>query len=83
VAYVNLGQTDKAVAMYQQAIKIRPEATGPYNNLGVIFQRQGKLQEAEKMFRKALELHPGNAAAQRNLRRLQQQKSPAAVGAAR
>jgi|TARA_B100000795_G_scaffold243154_1_gene206835 tetratricopeptide (TPR) repeat protein len=39
----------------------------PNNNLGIILQEQGRLEEAEKSYKQAISLKPGNAEVNNNL----------------
>jgi len=69
MAYGNLGnilacrgQVDEAVALYQQAIKVKPDHGGAYVNLGVILSNRGQVDEAITYYQKALELTPNSPA---------------------
>ena len=39
---------ENAVTSYQKALSLRPEYTEAYTNLGIIFEEQGKVEEAIK-----------------------------------
>ena len=52
-----IGQYDQAVLAFKEAIKIKPEYADAYNNMGNVFQDQGKLDEAIEAF-KAISLKP-------------------------
>jgi tetratricopeptide (TPR) repeat protein len=44
--YERLGNTDRAIYKFGEAIKLYPKSTSPYNNLGVIYIRQKKYDMA-------------------------------------
>src|SRR5207247_3454083 len=48
-------------------IEIEPENTVPYSNLGELYRKLGRLDEAEKMLRAAVQFAPNNVAALNNL----------------
>lgn len=50
------GHHAKALALFRQAIAKYPFETGFYNNLGMLYRDDGNAKEAEKAFRKAVEL---------------------------
>ena len=65
-AYVFLGDIyrprdkKKAQEYYQQAITLDPDAAGARFGLGLVYNKQGKLDEALDQFRNAVELSPFN-----------------------
>jgi tetratricopeptide (TPR) repeat protein len=61
-AYDLGGRNEDAVKAYQQAIALKPDVATYYNNLGNLLARQGKTEEAGKMYAKCAELDPPNAA---------------------
>lgn len=61
------GQLDKAVAQYQQLIKLQPDLPEPYNNLAVIYIRQNKLKPARDLLNRAMATHPAYARIYKNL----------------
>jgi len=60
-AYDIGGRDDDAVNAYQQALKLKEDAS-EYDNLGNVLARQGKIEDAGKMYQKSAELDPANAA---------------------
>ncbi len=64
---VRLGQNDEAVYFYKQALKKKASYSGAANNLSVAlcniaekYISQGNLDEAEKKYKEALQIFPGN-----------------------
>jgi tetratricopeptide (TPR) repeat protein len=55
------GRNDDAINAYQQAINIKPDQPGYYNNLGNVEARAGKIDEAKAAYTKSAELDPPNA----------------------
>jgi tetratricopeptide (TPR) repeat protein len=61
-AYDAAGRNEEAVEAYKQAIALKPEVPGYYNNLGNVLARAGKIDEAKAAYTKSAELDPANAA---------------------
>ena len=59
IAYRNLGQEERAIEDYDEAIRLDPEYALAYNNRGVAYQAIGKSIEAERDFARAKELGYG------------------------
>jgi tetratricopeptide (TPR) repeat protein len=57
----------KAIRAYQRAVELNPHAVGAFINLGTLYYKLARLQEAEECYRSALLLHPGYALVQFNL----------------
>ena len=55
-AYGNLGEYPKAIADYDDAIRLNPDFATAYYNRGVAYDELGEKQEAEANFSKAKEL---------------------------
>jgi tetratricopeptide (TPR) repeat protein len=55
-AYLHLGDTATATAIFQQALAVNPNYPHALNNLGVLAAREGRIAEAEKMFLRAGEV---------------------------
>jgi tetratricopeptide (TPR) repeat protein len=67
-AYDLAGRNDDAINAYRQAVALKPDNVGYYNNLGNALGRAGKIDEAKEAYTKSAELDPPNAGmAWRNL----------------
>ena len=55
------GDTDEAVRLYRDAIRIDPSNHTVFYNLGIAYQTSGRQQEAVEAFEKAIALDQGNA----------------------
>ncbi len=64
------GKVDRAYWWARAAIGADPRFLSAYNTLGIIYQRQGALESAEKVFTYALDREPGNTRVMSNLARL-------------
>ncbi|MCX5738809.1 MAG: tetratricopeptide repeat protein [Proteobacteria bacterium] len=73
--YLQRGQTERAVELFQQAIEQRPESQSIRYHLGIALGRQGERQRALETLRQALEAgpFPEADAAKSELARLEQQ----------
>ncbi len=60
-AYDAAGKNQEAADAYQQAITLKPDVAGYYNNLGNALARLGKVEEAGKAYEKSATLDPVNA----------------------
>jgi len=65
--YLVQGKLEDAIAVCEQALKIRPQFAPAYKTLGNVFQAQGKLDEAKSWYIRALEIQPDFAQALANL----------------
>ena len=61
-SYDLAGRNDDAMNAYQQAITLKADVPGYYNNLGNVQARAGKIDEARASYTKSAELDPPNAA---------------------
>ena len=55
-----MGQLDESIKIYEQIIAKDPSFASAYENMGIAYAIQGKFDQAEKCFNKALELSPNN-----------------------
>ncbi|MCL5124048.1 MAG: tetratricopeptide repeat protein [Deltaproteobacteria bacterium] len=65
--YFDMGNYEKSVNIYQNALKIDPTNPEIATDMGVAYRRLGKTDESIKFFRKALEIDPNQALAMFNL----------------
>lgn len=61
------GQYDAALAKFQEADKLLPNEPTTLNNIGLIYKKMNKLDEAEKYYKKALDKFPEYAECLNNL----------------
>ena len=64
--YIDLGRLDEAERTLRQALALSDDAIGFYN-LGIVLEQGDRIQEAEKSYRRAVELNAGLASARNNL----------------
>lgn len=60
-------KTDEAIAVFSGLIKQHPDWPEPYNNLAVLYARQGDLEHARQMLEASMRTHPSYAMAHDNL----------------
>jgi tetratricopeptide (TPR) repeat protein len=58
LAWIRLGQLERALEDTNAALALQPEDAVTYNNRGVIFRDQGNVEQAEADLRRALEIDP-------------------------
>ena len=61
------GNLEGAEREFREEVRLQPNLSKPYNDLGKTFALQGKIPEAGEMFAKAVRLEPGFGQARRNL----------------
>ncbi len=66
LASVDLGELELAEAYYRESLAIEPHPS-IYNDLGFVLESQGLPEDAEELYRKALELDPESPSANFNL----------------
>ena len=54
-------QWDKAINLFQKAVKADPKEANNYNNLGLAYKGVGKMNEAIKAFGDAIEAEPNDS----------------------
>mgnify|MGYP001073096740 CR=1 FL=1 len=67
VMRMELGERDKARAIFTRLTQDFPDLADPYNNLAVLHAAAGELDEAKAALEQALRLQPDHAQAQENL----------------
>lgn len=61
VAYYDLGNNERALADYTEAIRLKPRDPLPHYNRGFVFQRMGDASDAVEDFSAAIRLRPDDA----------------------
>ena len=61
------GKHGLAHALYMQFLRIKPNVSAAWNNLGRSYQEVNKLDEAERCFKRALKLEPDDGTAMSNI----------------
>jgi tetratricopeptide (TPR) repeat protein len=61
------GDTTSALSLYQKAAALDPAYPTPLNDMGVLLENEGRLEEASKSYQKALTLNPNYLEAHANL----------------
>jgi Flp pilus assembly protein TadD len=61
---------DNAAMSLREVLRIHPENAEAHNNMGVIFLRSGRIEDALRHFRLALIAAPGHPAAEKNIQHL-------------
>ena len=64
--YYKLGQYDRAIQDYDEAIRLDPQLAVVYNNRGLAYNELGQYERAIKDFGEAIRLDPKDADAYRN-----------------
>ena len=67
-AALDAGAPERAVADLERAASLAPQASEVQNHLGLAYAAAGRPGDAERAFRRSLELDCDNAAARENLR---------------
>jgi tetratricopeptide (TPR) repeat protein len=67
IALKEQGQIEASIVVYQQVIRLEPEWSVPYYNLGLLYKYQCNWQLSYQYNQKAVRLDPGNEAAWWNL----------------
>ncbi|WP_269623837.1 tetratricopeptide repeat protein [Prochlorococcus marinus] len=65
--YRQKGETDRAIELFEQSIRLFPNSPEAYANLANILKDQGKLEEAELLIYQSIELNPDIADSHFNL----------------
>jgi tetratricopeptide (TPR) repeat protein len=68
--YSQVGQHKEAIAEFQQAIKLAPNNSDLYEELGMEYRKAVSLDLSQQTFAKELELSPGNPVAMYNLAKI-------------
>jgi len=66
-AYASKGRVDKAIGLYQTALRLKPDYAEAHNNLGIAYASKGQLEMAIEQFQTAVRLKPDLTQAHFNL----------------
>jgi len=75
-AHYHRNELQEAEQAFAEAVRIDPDGLDAYNNLGVVYFRQQKNDQARAVFESLLARDPGNVDARENLSRLEQAAPP-------
>jgi tetratricopeptide (TPR) repeat protein len=64
---MRVGDNKKAKALLLSLTKTRPDLSGPYTNLGLIYFREGNIDDAETAFQQAIKVNPKSAVSYNHL----------------
>lgn len=65
--YLELGQTEKAIAHFDEIVRLKPDSADAHFNLGTTLMQAGRFEEAIAQYQEALRIKPDSAAAHNNL----------------
>ncbi|ABK45495.1 TPR repeat-containing protein [Magnetococcus marinus MC-1] len=82
VTFAESNQHPKALELFEQLSKEFPRQPEPYNNLGVLYARQGMMDQSRAAFLNAVMSHPSYATAHRNLQAIYANMAARAYGQA-
>lgn len=63
----SLNQFDKAAGEFEQALRLHGDSAPAWQNLGITFERMGKMDDARQAYQRVLQLDPNNAAVKAKL----------------
>ncbi len=75
VALIRIRDYKSALPVLQQIVEARPKYLPAYDNLSFVLAQLGRLDEAERVCRKSLEIDPNHEAGRRNLQIILRQKA--------
>jgi len=70
-AYAHLGRYPESIRTLEEAIRLAPNWSEAYQNLGATYEDLGDLERAKEYYRRASEVDPGNLSARDQLERLE------------
>ena len=74
-AYEKNGQIDAAIAQMSEALNIWQDMMIMYNQIGILYAKAGRYEEAQAALEEALRLDPGNRSILINIEKLRQKQS--------
>jgi len=60
ISVAEKGLWTEATTRWEKAVEIDPTYAAAWNNLGIAYEHQGKFEDANKAYNKALQLEPDN-----------------------
>lgn len=79
-AYINLGKNEEALADANKCIELNPQFVKGYARKGLALRKQGKYDEAQKVYEEGLTFDPENGMIKTGMQELQTEKSGGAQG---
>jgi Flp pilus assembly protein TadD len=73
-----LGKFDAALPHLLRATRLTPDSADSWNNLGVLYAKMGRFEEAQQALEKALDVNPDFERARASLEKVHRQIAPAA-----
>jgi Flp pilus assembly protein TadD len=70
VLYQQMGNTQAALELFREAVRMQPQGAQARANLGLALAADGKFEEAERELSEAIRLDPASAPAQSGLQML-------------
>ena len=71
IALQRLSSNEKAIAHFQEALRIEPDNALAHNNLSISLANLGRFQDAMESFQQAVQIKPDYKQARDNLRRVE------------
>jgi len=68
--YLRKDDLDKAVPEFREAVRLRPQFARAHYNLGLVFQKQNRKEDAAREFQRVLALDPQFRPAREALQKL-------------
>ncbi|OAV69587.1 photosystem I assembly protein Ycf3 [Bacteroidales bacterium Barb6XT] len=69
IYYMDLGESEKAIDCFQEAIDINPEDAEAYCYMGVVYANLGEFENVNACYQKAADINPENAEIYNEMRR--------------
>ena len=66
ITMANKGLWTEATSRWEKAVEIDGSYAAAWNNLGIAYEQQGKFEDANKAYNKAIQLEPNNSMIRQN-----------------
>ncbi len=73
-AFLDNGQHNKAIEMFEEAVRLVPESSDGYFGLGMVYEKLHERKKAIEAYQKAVRANPDDVLARENLKYLKKQK---------